>query len=142
MNTLNLTDDVIFCRRLKHPNIVRYHGSFECQRGIPGFILEAGLVRARQELFGFRSLPRRSKGKNVLLERCRRILEQVGMGLEYMHAKGLVHMELSLDTVMVGCTSIRLSLYTINPSNKNNLLNCIHAHVVIVCFPRPVERMG
>ena len=37
----------------------------------------------------------------MLLERCRRILEQVGIALEHLHRKGLVHMELSLDTVMV-----------------------------------------
>ena len=68
---------------------------------MPAFVLEACTVRARQELFGYKGIPRRSKGKNMFLERCRRFMEQVGMGLEYIHCKGLVHMELSLDTVMV-----------------------------------------
>ena len=115
--------------------MIKLLGTFQASRGIPGFILEPGLFRARRELFGFKviifyfstiplafsakfflqklnycrmtfyhlfqALPRRSKGKNMLLERCRRILEQVGIALEHLHRKGLVHMELSLDTVMV-----------------------------------------
>ena len=56
---------------------MRFHGTFEAERGIPGYLLEPQLVRARLELFGFRALPRQSKGRNVLMERCRKILEQV-----------------------------------------------------------------
>ncbi len=154
-----------FFRRVRHPNVIKLLGTFQASRGVPGFIVEPGLFRARRELFGFKvrtcmkicfwseretvceggdlgkrtepilleqtihapalnllllaecdfsllcslilcllvsqALPRRSKGKNMLLERCRRILEQVGIALEHLHRKGLVHMELSLDTVMV-----------------------------------------
>ena len=88
-------------RRVKHPHVVKFLGTFEVARGMPAFLLEPCLVRARQELFGYKGIPRRSRGKNMFLERCRRFLEQVGMALEYMHCKGMVHMELSLDTVMV-----------------------------------------
>lgn len=87
---------------MKHPHIVKLIGAYEERQGIPSFILEPNLVKARQELFGFKALPRKSKGINMLLERAKRFLEQVAIGLEYLHIKGLIHMELSLDTIMVG----------------------------------------
>ena len=39
--------------------------------------MEGKLGKARQELFGFRALPKKSKGRHVLMERCRKLLEQV-----------------------------------------------------------------
>ena len=88
-------------RKVKHPHIVKLFGTFEAARGLPAFIVEPNMVRARQELFGFKALPGKSKGKYMLLERTKRFLEQVSIGLEYLHVKGLVHLELSLDSVMV-----------------------------------------
>ena len=70
--------------------------------GVPALVLEPHLVPARQELFGFRAWPRHSRGRYVLVERARACLEQTAMGLEHLHLKGLVHLELSLDSVMVG----------------------------------------
>lgn len=67
-------------RKVYHPCIAHLIGSFESQRGIPGLVLEEGLVPARKEVFGFRLLARASletKGRNAIMDRCSRVLEQV-----------------------------------------------------------------
>jgi hypothetical protein len=101
VSSMHLITEEINLRKVRHPHIVKMIGSYEERRGVPSFILEPNLVKARQELFGFKALPRKSKGINMLLERAKRFLEQVAIGLEYLHIKGLVHMELSLDTIML-----------------------------------------
>ena len=67
----------ISSRKARHPNVVKFLGTFEEAKGVPGFVFETCLIPARRELFGFRALPRASKGRNVLMGRCKAILEQV-----------------------------------------------------------------
>ena len=69
--------------------------------GVPGYILEPKLTRARKEIFGYKALPKKSQARYMQAERGRRVLEQVAMATEFLHFKRLVHMELSLDTVML-----------------------------------------
>ena len=95
----------IVIRKVHHPCVAQLLATFEAAQGVPGLLFEGGLVPARGEVFGLRLLQARAcsskAGKNAIVERCYRVLEQVAVALEYLHYRGIVHLELSLDTVMV-----------------------------------------
>ena len=57
---------------------------FEIENGIPAILLEPGLVKTRQELFGFKALPKSSMGRRALMVRCKGILEQVTVKMKFL----------------------------------------------------------
>ncbi|XP_078573528.1 uncharacterized protein LOC144860241 [Branchiostoma floridae x Branchiostoma japonicum] len=76
-----------------HPNIIWMLGAAKGPDGIPRLILEAA-SRSLRSLLGRRK-------SIVTSDSIRRVLLDVGKGLEYLHKKGMVHIELSMDTVLV-----------------------------------------
>ncbi|XP_019636106.1 PREDICTED: uncharacterized protein LOC109478780 [Branchiostoma belcheri] len=76
-----------------HPNIIWMLGAAKGPEGIPMLILEPA-SRSLRSLLG--------KRKSIATtDNIRRALLDVGRGLEYLHKKGMVHIELSMDTVLV-----------------------------------------
>ncbi|CAH1238236.1 CSK [Branchiostoma lanceolatum] len=76
-----------------HPNIIWMLGAAKGPGGIPMLILEPA-SRSLRSLLGRRK-------SIVTSDNVRRALLDVGKGLEYLHKKGMVHIELSMDTVLV-----------------------------------------
>ncbi|KAK2148553.1 hypothetical protein LSH36_491g00039 [Paralvinella palmiformis] len=142
VSALHMFTEEAHLRRTRHPNVAIFLGTYQKDKGIPGILLQGKLTKARQELFGFRALPKASRGRHVLMERCRKILEQVGMGLEYLHFRGLVHMEVSLDTIMIERNKEMVKLTNLGESRKADFPDNLDSETSEFCYLSPEVLRG
>lgn len=104
-----LTPEVEFLKRLHHPQIPQFHDFFELQRDQT---VSFCVVRTFIEGMSLRQVLERRQGENRPLSalEAMRLLQQLLPVLDYLHNQGVIHRNLSPDTILWRRQDARLVL--------------------------------